>query len=148
MAVPGPAPRPALDRLAERFEIDVFGCWRWSGAGSNGYSTFTVEGIAKGAHRAVYELLVGPIPDGMQIDHLCGVRRCVNPDHLEPVTARENTRRALKSLATINAAKTHCVHGHEFTPSNTYVPPKRPNRRYCRECNRLRQYGRIAQEKG
>ena len=144
MARPGPAPRPALERLPERYEEDSFGCWRWKGAGSNGYATFTIGGQKRSAHRAVYELLVGPIPEGLQLDHLCGVKRCVNPAHLEPVTPRENTMRAVNAPAAINAAKTHCDHGHEFTPENIYVPPKRPNRRYCRTC----QNGRIAQKKG
>lgn len=69
-------------------------CWLWTGAPSNsGYGHYKVGGKAIKAHRAVYELLVGPIPEGMQLDHLCEVKLCVNPDHLEPVTHQENARR-------------------------------------------------------
>lgn len=80
------------------------------------------------AHRRAYEQSVGPVPDGMELDHLCRNARCVNPDHLEPVTREENMRRR-------SEAQTHCKHGHEFTPENTYPRPK-DGRRQCRACNR------------
>ncbi len=70
------------------------GCWLWTGGVErNGYARFRHNGSRTGVHRYSYELLVGPIPDGLTIDHLCGVRTCVNPTHLEAVTSRENTRR-------------------------------------------------------
>lgn len=84
-------------------------------------------------HRVVYEALVGPIPDGMVIDHLCRQPSCVNPAHLEPVTRRENVLRGL-TLPAANARKTHCKHGHEFTPENTYLFPT--GTRGCRTCAR------------
>lgn len=85
------------------------------------------------AHRVTYEREVGPIPDGMELDHLCRVRACVNPSHLEPVTKRENQIRGVGFVA-INAAKTHCASGHAFDVANTYVKPN--GRRQCRACNR------------
>jgi hypothetical protein len=115
-------------------------CWNWTGALDNGYGRF--QGGPRGskvhrAHRLAYELLVGPIPEGLVLDHLCRNRRCVNPDHLEPVTNRINVLRG-EGWAASRARQTHCIHGHEFTPANTYVDPKRGTRG-CRECRRGRQ---------
>lgn len=114
------------------------GCWLWLAADNGaGYGMFYVRssGIRRGilAHRLAYELLVGPIPDGLQLDHLCRNTICVNPAHLEPVTPRENCRRGVSPTA-INGRKTLCVHGHEFTPENTYVYPN--GRRRCRACSK------------
>lgn len=104
------------------------GCWNWVGYAQRGYGVFEkrIAGIRyRGrAHRVVYELLVGPIPEGLTIDHLCRNTLCVNPDHLEPVTGAENVRRA-------NAFRTHCIRGHEFTEENTYY---RNGGRRCRPC--------------
>lgn len=83
------------------------------------------------AHRMAYEELVGPIADGLQIDHLCRVRCCVNPAHLEPVTQAENIRRGVSPTAA-NRRKTHCKHGHEFTTENTRLVPEG---RICRRCD-------------
>lgn len=126
----------------ERFwrQIDTQGprgCWLWTGAtkNHNGYGALTLRGTPRSvilAHRFAYELLVGPIPDGLQLDHLCRVRHCVNPDHLEPVTQAENVRRGISPSA-VQARKTHCKNGHEFTPENTYVNRNR-NERVCRLC--------------
>lgn len=105
-------------------------CWLWTGTALNGYGQFRWGKMRK-AHRVAYELLVGPIPDGKELDHLCRVTRCVNPLHLEPVSRRENAMRGVGS-------KTHCSQGHEFTPENTYMA-HRPNRephRQCRTCKR------------
>ena len=108
------------------------GCWLWTAATQgNGYGKFTVEGKQVYAHRHAFERWVGPIPTGLTIDHLCRVRNCVNPDHLEPVTHRENLLRG-ETINAANAAKTHCVRGHEFTPGNTYVYR---DGRYCRTCH-------------
>ena len=108
------------------------GCWNWhSYDAREGYGRIMVNLRSFYAHRWMYERLIGPIPAGLQIDHLCRNRRCVNPDHLEPVTHQENARRGVAA----RPLKTHCVHGHEFTPENTcYVPDR--SQRYCRQCNR------------
>ncbi len=106
------------------------GCWLWTGsrAGGSGYGHFTHDGVTLLAHRFAYEHLVGPIPDGLHLDHLCRVRHCVNPAHLEPVTPKENVFRAL-------GGRTHCKYGHEFTPENTYRAPK-TGRRSCVACRK------------
>lgn len=109
-------------------------CWLWtSEIGRKGYGRLVdPQGRRLLAHRVVYELVVGPIPDGLTLDHLCRVHACVNPEHLEPVTTRENVLRG-QGVAAINAAKTHCSHGHEFTPENTRVGSDRE--RICRQCS-------------
>jgi hypothetical protein len=109
------------------------GCWQWMAAlDSDGYGSFHIDGHRRVAHRVSYQFLVGSIPDGLQLDHLCRNRACVNPAHLEPVTARENQRRADVVLG-IRSAKTHCPKGHEYNSVNTYVLN---SRRHCRPCNR------------
>lgn len=92
-------------------------CWLWTAVIVGGYGKFWLDRHV-GAHRFCYELLVGPVPDGLVLDHLCRVRHCVNPDHLEPVTHRENVSRGVGPTA-INSQKTHCKRGHPFTKENT-----------------------------
>jgi len=87
------------------------------------------------AHRVFYEMFKGPVSDGLQIDHLCKVRCCVNPNHLEAVTQRTNLLRG-ESAAAKNARRTHCPKGHPFSPENTGKLSTRENYRYCKECNR------------
>ena len=108
------------------------GCWVWMASRyTDGYGKFALtHAKSVRAHRFAYELEVGPIPEGLVIDHLCRVPLCVNPSHLEPVTNLENIRRGAR------ANQTHCKNGHEFTPENTYRPPATPNTRQCRECAR------------
>lgn len=104
------------------------GCWEWQGARTGvGYGALNVGGKAKSAHRLAYEWFVGPIPEGLLIDHLCRVRHCVRPDHLEAVTFDENVRRGLAGV--LRTPATHCKRGHEFTPENTLI-----NRRGFRSC--------------
>jgi hypothetical protein len=95
------------------------------------------------SHRVVYEALVGPIPEEAVIDHLCRVRNCVNPDHLEPTTTKVNILRGTTPSAD-NARKTHCKQGHAFDSKNTAVYD---GHRMCRVCNRAYQRARYAQSK-
>jgi hypothetical protein len=109
-------------------------CWLWTAQiAKNGYGRFKPEYIARQAHRVAYELLIGPIPDGLQLDHLCRVRHCVNPAHLEPVTGRENILRGFAPSA-CRARQTECWRGHPFDDVNTYR--RTDGTRACRECNR------------
>lgn len=153
-----PAPTARADE-ADRFWAKVNKtdtCWIWTAAGARGgYGSFR-SGGRKGrtyrAHRYAYELHYGPIAEGLHIDHTCHNtdpgcpggeaclhRRCVNPAHLEAVTCRENVLRA-PTAAGLNAAKTHCPQGHEYTPENTYmIKPSRTQRhggRGCRACRK------------
>lgn len=123
------------ERLEAKTERRPDGCWIWTGGcDSSGYGAIKVDGRKVGTHRASYELHVGPIPEGLQIDHLCRVTRCLNPDHLEAVTPRVNTLRS-EGIAAREAAQTHCKRGHEFTPENTYTGGTPAGRR-CRTCRR------------
>lgn len=96
---PGPRARDPLDRFLEKVEITE-GCWLWTANTRWGYGQFYVGGNRKApAHRWFWEYLYGPIPDGLQIDHLCCTTACVNPGHLEPVTGAENNRRRIQTNA-------------------------------------------------
>lgn len=107
------------------------GCWVWTRSLSFGYGRFNINHLRwVKAHRFAYETLVEPVPEGLCLDHLCRNRRCVNPDHLEPVTMKVNLQRGNNW----QRDKTHCKHGHEFTPDNTVW---RKGFRKCRECNRI-----------
>ena len=108
-------------------------CWLWTSTTSTkGYGRFYLNGRTVTAHRYAY----GDIPDGLVLDHLCRVRPCVRRSHLEPVTETVNILRGFGSPA-LNAQKTHCKYGHEFTPENT-VPNNHGRSRWCRECGRRR----------
>lgn len=115
-------------------------CWLWTaGLTSAGYAKFWLEGKTTLGHIVVYETLVGYIPDGLTLDHLCRVRRCVNPEHLEPVTQQVNTLRSPIAPAAINARKTHCPWGHPFDVANTLWSACRGGaQRQCRACTRNR----------
>ena len=114
------------------------GCWTWIASQSLGYGRFTQHGggTTHMAHRLAYEALRGSIPEGRQLDHLCRVRNCVRPDHLEPVTPRENTMRSPIAPASVNAARTHCSSGHELNDANTYRRIRPGGGRACRVCLR------------
>lgn len=111
-------------------------CWPWTaGLGRGGYGVFWVPPHQRCAHRLSYELEVGPIPDGLVIDHLCRNRSCINPGHLEPVTHRINLLRG-ETIQAANARKTHCLRGHPFDEENT--DRQSDGYRRCRACKKAR----------
>lgn len=123
-------------RMATRITQSETGCWLWTGSiNSQGYGRLKWAGRQVQAHRAAYEELVGPIPDGLTIDHLCRVRNCVNPAHLEPVTQRENTLRGTCPAA-MQARQERCKNNHSLSPENTYVWRRM---RRCRTCRNARE---------
>ena len=127
----------ASDR--KRFEkkivpVPLAGCWLWDAACmKNGYGVFGLGREVFPAHRVAWMMLHGPIPDGHHLDHLCSVRSCVNPAHLEPVPQAENNRRTVARGRHGGSLKTHCPRGHEYSIENTRVYQ---GRRFCRECKR------------
>jgi hypothetical protein len=135
------------DLNIHKYEVDeATGCWNWQGAlDAHGYSRIGWRQRSHLGHRHVWMVVMGvPIPDGLTLDHLCRNRRCVNPDHLEPVTNEENKRRERESNKRGDYA-TACGHGHELTPENSYFVPKTGFRR-CRECMRLQRIRRTERE--
>ena len=132
-------PTPEGRRAERRMEPDSrTGCWLWFGTTTpTGYGQIGVRGKTRYAHRVMYEAHRGPIPDGLEIDHRCRVRHCVNPEHLELVTHRENQRRGAVAR---NAYVTFCPSGHEYDEANTYHLPD--GRRNCRACRRAREAAR------
>ncbi len=112
------------------------GCWEWTASKSTGYGRFTIrKGTIPVAHRVAWELLRGPIPSGMQLDHLCRNRACVNPDHLEPVSCQVNLLRG-ETRAASNVVKVRCPQEHPYDDENTYLDKR--GARSCRECKRAR----------
>lgn len=141
----GPRPRPVIERWEALVE-KTDDCWNWLGAKQvGGYGRFKAEGGRTGpvvlVHRWTYEHFVGPIPDGLTIDHLCRNTSCVNPEHMEPVTREVNAWRANP-----NKDKTHCQYGHELTPDNVYRAPKRPQIRDCIKCRKTRRKARYQRD--
>lgn len=124
---PGPG-APPLEAPSSYYVVLPSGCWEWTGTrNKKGYGKYAHHL----AHRLVYEEEVGPIPAGLELDHLCRSPACVNPAHLEPVSHRENLLRG-DTIAARNAAKTHCVRGHPFDDRNTRTRPD--GSRECRTC--------------
>ena len=124
-----------IERHIER--IPITGCWLWVGrTDRGGYGKYGANGL--GAHRIVYEKLKGKIPEGLVLDHLCRVRCCVNPDHLEPVSIAENNRRSaayVYDIGAINRGVKNCKRGHEFTPENTKI--LKQGWRQCITCKKM-----------
>lgn len=127
-------------------KVDASGvCWEWTGGRTTkGYGQLIREGKTWRAHRWSWIHLVGPVPDGLELDHRCRNRLCVCPDHLEPVPTRVNVLRGNGPTA-IQARKTHCKRGHEFTPENTRLGTSGVGRT-CRTCERAK-FRRHRQEK-
>jgi hypothetical protein len=120
------------DLIVANTELTKGGCWEWTGRITpQGYGTISLAGKSHRAHRLSYEALVGPIPDGLGLDHLCRNRPCVNPDHLEPVTQSVNTKRGF-GIGTKHSMVTHCPKGHEYDEFNTYERPD--GGRGCHKC--------------
>lgn len=121
-----PADLPA--HMATKVTVDEHGCWLWTAAiQTRGYGSVSIPGTGRTAlaHRVAYEHLASPIPIGLTIDHLCRVKRCVNPEHLEPVSIQTNVRRALGLI-------THCPQGHPYSGHNLKVTAG--GSRNCRTC--------------
>jgi len=146
---------PLLQRLMDNAIVTEGGCWIWDGhTNSEGYGTINVDYMPKLVHKLAYELLVGPVPKGKHLDHLCHGwdgdcpggplclhRPCFNPEHLHPKTPRGNTLAlGSKSIAAINARKMHCPKNHRYTKSNTRVTKK--GQRICKTYQRDNDKGR------
>lgn len=121
------------ERIRRKVALDSdTGCWLWTPIRKDGYALGYWEGRRPLAHRLVWELLIGPIPEGLQLDHVkergCLHKNCVNPSHLEPVTPLVNTRRSAG-----NNSRTHCPKGHEYTKENTLLSSRRLHRE-CKRC--------------
>lgn len=133
-----PVPIPTLspdeiERLAGGFLVSD-GCWPWiRRSNKDGYGQFSLRGRPWRAHRVVYAWLIGPIPEGMTLDHLCRNRLCVNPAHLEPVTNRVNVLRG-DTITGRNVRKTHCPKGHPLSPENLCSWERSRGKRSCRIC--------------
>lgn len=126
----GPKTKPPLERFLPKIEF-TDSCWLWTAAkDTHGHGRFYDGDRLRPAHCVGWELTVGPIPEGLVLDHLCRVRHCVNPDHLEPVTQRVNLIRG-EGFAGLNYRKTHCVNGHPFNEEHTVMYN---GKRYCRTC--------------
>lgn len=139
--------RPIRERLLERRNIQdmkhTSPCWLWEGSvNPKGYGALSVRGRTKGVHRLAHEEFVGPIPEGMAVDHLCRVRSCFNPDHLEAVTVRENNIRAARANPRVLSPT--CGRGHSFAEFG-YKSAGRKRR--CRACDRIRERRRAPRKR-
>lgn len=132
---------PIEERLS-RYDEDEYGCWRWNGPiNHHGYGRMS----QKLAHRVAYEHWVAPIPEGMQIDHLCRVRSCINPAHMEVVTPKENTHRGLAVLGIIPLRR--CRNGHEFQFTTRKSGEREGMAAYCKVCRNERRRQKYAEDK-
>lgn len=113
-----------------------YACWLWNGPrNARGYGLTPAKHGSKLAHRLIYELLVGPVPPGMELDHLCRQRGCVNPNHLKVCTHFENATAPGSRIGRHNATKTHCPAGHEYLVDNSYI---HKGKRNCRKCHSIK----------
>jgi HNH endonuclease len=130
-------------KILKRIEFEPnSGCWLWSGnLNWSGYGRIMTNYVSQRTHQVVYEALVGKIPQGLELDHLCRTPCCCNPAHLEPVTRRENIKRGLNwpiPAQAFQRAKTHCPQGHPYDEENTYIHrTATKTMRHCRTCRRL-----------
>ncbi|AKY03535.1 HNH endonuclease [Streptomyces phage Hydra] len=125
-------------RFWNKVSVSESGCWEWAAyRDRHGYGAFYWEGKDRRAHRVSFSVLSRPIPDGMEIDHLCRNRSCVNPAHLEPVTQTENIDRGENHIG-VNRTKTHCAQGHPLVEGNLVLNKLKLGHRYCLTCQRAR----------
>lgn len=123
-----------VESILSKVKIDSNECWIWPlSLSHNGYGLVKFDGKMQQVHRLVYKLLVGPIPDDLTCDHLCRVRNCCNPAHIDIITRVENTRRG--NVGKWRGLLTHCKRGHEYSQENTYTD--RNGYRVCNECRRI-----------
>ena len=122
------------ERIAKKFtRPSDTECWVWTASGNHGgYGYVSFNGRQQVAHRVLYQILVGPIPEGLTLDHLCRNRRCVNPAHLDPVSNRENILRGT-SRSALRAKQTHCKYGHPLSGENLKL---KGTERVCLTCKR------------
>jgi hypothetical protein len=126
------------EKIAEPFDAHNE-CWIWTGwKNLKGYGQFWLNGGDVPSQRVAHELFIGPIPEGYHVDHICKNRACVRPDHLQVLTHFENSGQARRD-------KTHCLNGHEFSESNTYVFN---GMRHCKTCVRDRMRKYLARKRG
>lgn len=134
--------KPILFTLLEGYDIDEKGCWVWRGSKQrSGYGHIIYHRLSEEdpyrhflVHRLSHEFFKGPIPKGYEVDHLCNVPSCMNPEHLEAVTPHENWNRS-NNVSRVNRDKTNCKYGHELTSDNVYSPPSGYGR-WCKICRR------------
>jgi hypothetical protein len=147
---PGPKPIPTDIRFWKNVEITIGSCWIWTAYKKpNGYGQFNEKiGTVKKtlyAHRFSYEMKNGHVPEGLELDHHCRMRSCVNPDHLEAVTRYVNVHRSVLPPPSRNAMKMFCDQGHRFDHKNTWHEMNKDDSvkgRHCRECHRIREAAR------
>lgn len=134
------------ERFRSKVRVESNGCWVWTASLSNGYGQYMlVTGKPVRAHRWAYEQFIGPVPKGLELDHLCRVPSCINPSHLEPVTHAENMRRG--NAGKHQRAKTHCLHGHAYTGDNVLWHLRgKCWARDCRTCSREKDAARRARQ--
>lgn len=131
------SPDELPEYMSKRIVVNEPGCWIWTGALRRGYGMLSIKAPDRCAHRVAYRLLVGELAPGLHIDHLCRTPACVNPAHMEPVTSAVNVLRGV-GFGAVNAAKTHCIHGHPFSGDNLLYSHSRGRLiRQCRACRRV-----------
>lgn len=126
-----------IERFLNKIKILDSGCWKWISTITNqGYGQFWFNGKQRSSHRFIYKYYHGEVNSSLVLDHLCRNRKCVNPEHLEQVSIKENILRG-NGFAALNIKKTHCKNGHEFIDNNTHLDSN--GHRRCKFCNKIRQ---------
>lgn len=124
---------PEARRFESKYVVNSSGCWVWQGSlDKDGYGSFYLRGANRRAHRVGWFSVHGPIPSGMVANHTCMNRACVNPQHLNTVTAKDNALKNSRTISTVNAQKTHCPEGHPYDGTE-------PGHRICTQCRRKKQ---------